>query len=96
MKKRKKPRGYVRETRVPRLSLAKMQARVCQLESALRTTGDLHAKLHKRMMDDRAALLAALKDAVKIIDEERAGKKSAYTIEDVKRVEAIRLLSLGV
>lgn len=96
MKKTKKPRGFLREVRLPRLSLAKTQARVCQLESALRTTGELHAKLHKRLMDDRAMLLVALKDAVKIIDEERSGKQSCWTNEDIKRLEAIRLLSLGV
>jgi hypothetical protein len=79
-----------------RLSLAGLQARVCQLESALATIGELHAKLHKRMIDDQQTLLVALKDAVKIIDEERAGKKSSYTLQDVKRLEAIRLLSLGV
>jgi hypothetical protein len=81
---------------LPRLTVAKLQARIRQLDAALKHTGELHAKLHKRYETDRLALVAALQDAVKIIDEERAGKKSAYTLEDIKRLEAIRFLSLGV
>jgi hypothetical protein len=81
---------------LPRLTVAKLQARIRQPDAALKKIGELHAKLHRRMTEDRGVLLAALQDAVKIIDEERAGKKSAYTLTDIKRLEAIRLLSLGV
>jgi len=89
------PRGNLRKICVPRLTVAKLQARVCQLDTALLTIGELHAKLHKRMTDDRLALLAALKDAVTFIDRLDKGC-AGWTIEDVKRLEAIRLLSLGV
>jgi hypothetical protein len=63
---------------VPRLTLAKQQARIRALEA------------------DRRALVAALQDAVKIIDEEGGDRKSCWTIHDVRRIEAIRFLSLGV
>lgn len=78
------------------MSLHKLQARIRQLETALAKTGELHARTHKRYETDRQALLAALKSAVQIIDEERAGTKSGWTLEDVRRIEAIRFLSLGV
>ncbi len=38
-------------------------------------------------------LRAALRDALQIIDEERAGTKSGYSREDVERLEKIRALA---
>jgi len=95
MKKRNRGGGYLREIRLPRLTVAKLQSRIHQLDAALAKTGELHACLRKRYEADRQGLLAALNDAVKIIEEERSGKKSSWTLEDIKRLETIRLLSLG-
>lgn len=81
---------------MPRLTLAKQQARIRQLDAALKKMGELHAKVHKRLTEDNAVLIAALKDAVKIIDEERNGAKAGWSRDDAKRLEGIRLLSLGV
>jgi hypothetical protein len=102
MKKRKTAASGQRSvTRKPRLTLAKLQARVRQLDAALFRTGELHTRLHKRMQDDRLVLLAALKDAVKIIDvfQRQSGFVSGWIVvteEQKKQIEAARLLSLGV
>jgi hypothetical protein len=81
---------------VPRLTLAKQQARIRQLDAALKKMGALHAKVHTRFVENEKVLLAALKDAVKIIDEERNGAKAGWSRDDAKRLERIRLLSLGI
>jgi len=99
MKKAKKARGFVREARVPRLTLATLQARIRQRDASIKQIGELHTNLHTRYQTDRLALLAALKDAVKLIEE-----VSDRCIQppprldgaQIKRLETIRLLSLGV
>ena len=93
--KKRVGKGYIREVRLLRLTLHKLQSHIRQLERALDRIGHLHAKTHKRYQADRQALLAALKDAVAIIDEERCGK-CQWTMEDIRRLERARLLSLGV
>jgi len=77
-----------------------LQSRIRQLERALEKTADLHAALHKRYEADRQGLLAALKDAVALIDlmQQRAGRRPLPLLDgpDILRLEAARLLSLGV
>lgn len=43
---------------------------------------------------DHAVLIETLREALAMLDNERAGKKSSWTHADVKRLEAIRFLSL--
>lgn len=93
---KRKPNGYLRGVRVPRLTLVNLQARIRQLDAALKKQAELHAAMRNRYEADRAGLINALKDAVKIIEEERAGIKSGWTRDDFRRMEAIRFLSLGV
>jgi len=46
---------------------------------------------------DRGTLIVALRDAVQFMDRLRGSKHGGeWTVKDVKRIEEIRLLSLGV
>lgn len=46
---------------------------------------------------DKLTLLAALKDAVAFMDRLAGSKHGGeWTVKDVKRIEEIRLLSLGI
>ena len=81
--------GYIREVRLPRLTLAKLQS---EKLDALRR--ELEAVNNARV------LIAALKDAVALIDEmEKDVMRPPFqrlTGAQLRRREAARLLSLGV
>jgi hypothetical protein len=52
-------------------------------------------EMHRHLDHDKHTLLAALVDAVILIDKLQRGAGS-WTLPEVKKLEAIRLLSLGV
>lgn len=104
MKNAKKNRGFVRNISIPRGKVLVMQAALNDARAEAQSLRNELAgvsmnrwKQQKRadnLKEELVLYIASLRDAVKIIDEERAGTKSGWSRDDAKKLEALRALSL--
>lgn len=97
MTKKRKAFKTSPSVRIPRAAVERLQESKAQAQA--QTITSLEKAIHSAAMD-MAIFLRALRDAVKLIDtmHQRAGKRPLPLLDgpEIRRLEEIRLLSIGV